>query len=654
MKKVIIFIVLLLFIFTTNVASYGANTENYKSPLGTNLSPFNYWMSDWVFVDAFSKSRSWVSSLCSGGWDNGPAMSKDSYGWVTTLSNDQCVETLIFKDMGGHYPSGQYVILWEGDGTFIIFGDTDSVFMSQWAATTTTNGIKRSTFTVQNPTNSGLDLKITSLTASYLKNFRVIMPGGVCGTSTSNLDYFAYCQSSRGGSGSCSSGQTCYDFEQIYWDRFVDSTSTMNNPKVVFHPAFLSKLKKYRAIRYMTWAAITNSSVQNWSDRANINQQTYADFNWTAGQQGKGMPYEFITSLSNMLNTDVWLNIPAKSTDSYNNQLATFMKDNLLSNLKIYVEYSNEVFSTDYSDDRSYMISKATELGITNDNPFVAGTYLTDGYKIARYYSKRAGEIHSIWRNVFSDQSNRIIRVLATFLIDYAYTQEVLDYNNAYQNADVLATGGYFMGTLYRTEYENTILTMTVDNMFDEINNGGVVAQASQSALAEINDSYTHQYSLANPRGLRLVAYEGGQHLVATRFTGDYDNEEDGDNQNVIYNKFLAVNRDSRMKSAYITNFTNFKNAGGHEFLHFNNGDYVNIYGIFGALEYQTQDRNAAPKYDGIMTFIEQNDCWWTSCDRSITTTKATPALNLFWIFVFLSISSALLLLALRRLKIKL
>lgn len=65
--------------------AYSANTENYTSPIGTNLSAFNDWTGDWVFVDAFSKSRPWVSSLCSGGWNNGPAMSKDSNGWVSSL-----------------------------------------------------------------------------------------------------------------------------------------------------------------------------------------------------------------------------------------------------------------------------------------------------------------------------------------------------------------------------------------------------------------------------------------------------------------------------------------------------------------------------------------------------------------------------------------
>lgn len=397
MKNLFMGVLGLLVALTITNKAYSANTENLTSPIGTNLTSVNYWMPEWIFVDAFAESRPWVSNLCSGGWDNGPAISKDSNGWVSSLAAGQCVDTQMFIDNDGHYPAGEYVILWEGDGQFAVFQDPDSVFDSDWAAKTTNNGIKRSTFTISKPTNNGIQMKITSLKADYLKNFRLIMPGGVCGRGLNDLDYFAYCRTSRGGSGTCGSGQTCYDFEQVYWDRFKDSTSTMNNPKVVFHPEFLNKMKKYRGIRYLDWTATINSSLQNWTERADIKQQTYADHNFTPGQQGKGVPYEFITALSNVLNADVWLNIPAKSTDDYNTQFAAFMKNNLASNLKVYVEYSNEVWNSDYSDDRDHMIAKANELGITCS----AITYLTSGCKVARYYAKRAGERYTLYGEAF-------------------------------------------------------------------------------------------------------------------------------------------------------------------------------------------------------------------------------------------------------------
>lgn len=68
------------------------------------------------------------------------------------------------------------------------------------------------------------------------------------------------------------------------------------------------------------------------------------------------------------------------------------------------------------------------------------------------------------------------------------------------------------------------------------------------------------------------------------------------------------------MGTAYLTNFNNWKDAGGKEFFHFTNLSWWSKHGTKGALEYQDQPRNEAPKYDAIMSFIEQNDCWWSNC----------------------------------------
>ncbi|MBV6342252.1 MAG: hypothetical protein SFH39_09280 [Candidatus Magnetobacterium sp. LHC-1] len=83
-------LVLLPTLLTLTIAqqAHSANTENYRSPMGTNLGTFDYWADGWVFADAFVKSSPWVSSLCSGGWDNGPAITTDSNGWVSSLDVD--------------------------------------------------------------------------------------------------------------------------------------------------------------------------------------------------------------------------------------------------------------------------------------------------------------------------------------------------------------------------------------------------------------------------------------------------------------------------------------------------------------------------------------------------------------------------------------
>ncbi|MBF0240746.1 MAG: hypothetical protein HQM12_23860 [SAR324 cluster bacterium] len=181
----------------------------------------------------------------------------------------------------------------------------------------------------------------------------------------------------------------------------------------------------------------------------------------------------------------------------------------------------------------------------------------------------------------------------------------MLDWQNAYQNVDALAIHGYFSGEMFNPANESAILGMSVDDIFNELNNGGL---GDKGALFETNSYYLINYSLAQARGLALIGYEGGQYLTPDVFSTA--------NQNEIYNLFAEANHDARMGAAYLTNFSNWKNAGGSEFFHFTNIAYSSVHGMVGALEYQTQPRSEAPKFDAIMSFIEQNDCWWTNCER--------------------------------------
>ena len=56
--------------------------------------------------------------------------------------------------------------------------------------------------------------------------------------------------------------------------------------------------------------------------------------------------------LANTLHTNVWISVPAHATDDYVRQLATLLKNGLASDLKIYLEYSNEVWNTSFEQNR--------------------------------------------------------------------------------------------------------------------------------------------------------------------------------------------------------------------------------------------------------------------------------------------------------------
>jgi len=238
--------------------SYGKNSLNSNSPLAINIAPLNAWTPGWVFMDIMPKAQNWVSSLCdTGGFGDGPGLTLDSKGWVSSLGTNECADTSVMASQAQHYPEGTYVLLWEGEGSLSMTWDVDPpVTHNQGdSAEQTSDGLNRMTFNVEkaNQSDLGIGIRISAVGTNHIKNVRLIMPGGMCGKSQTQLNYFQYCASSRGGEGLCASDETCYDFEDIYWDRFTDSVTDMNSPKPVFHPLYASTYQKYRSIRFMKW-----------------------------------------------------------------------------------------------------------------------------------------------------------------------------------------------------------------------------------------------------------------------------------------------------------------------------------------------------------------------------------------------------------------
>lgn len=106
-----------------------------------------------------------------------------------------------------------------------------------------------------------------------------------------------------------------------------------------FRKPFLDKVTRIvpgSVIRYMDWMQTNWSPVKNWSDRNTGTFQTLA----------AGVDYKNIVALSNYAKADAWINIPQDATDDYVRNLAKYLKSNLNPTLNVYIEYSNETWST--------------------------------------------------------------------------------------------------------------------------------------------------------------------------------------------------------------------------------------------------------------------------------------------------------------------
>jgi PA14 domain len=349
-----------------------------------------------------------------------------------------------------------------------------------------------------------------------------------------------------------------------------------------FHPLFLERLKDFKTLRFMDWESTNNSDLQNWAQRTTPNSATQAGVN--------GASLEYQIQLANTLKINPWFTIPAKASDDYIRQFATMVRDRLDPSLKANIEYSNETWNSMFSQS-SYVSQKGLALGL-DSNGYTAGL---------RYYSQRSVEMFNIWESVFgSSTSQRVIKVLSGHAANPWTGEQILGWKDAYKHADSYAIAPYFDGygdadgdgwsDINDSDNVNNVLKMTADQIVD-----GFFKEMS----TEIKKMFDGNYAIATQRfGLDLVAYEGGQHLTSYQF---------GSHEAELTKLFTEVNRNPRMRDVYKLYLEQWQTSGGKLFNQFTDVAPSSKWGHWGALEYQNQDLNTAPKYLGLIDFIKAN-----------------------------------------------
>ncbi|MDQ1469019.1 MAG: hypothetical protein QOJ99_499 [Bryobacterales bacterium] len=344
-----------------------------------------------------------------------------------------------------------------------------------------------------------------------------------------------------------------------------------------FHPLFLQRLQHYRVLRFMEWMLSNGSAVRNWADRAAPSDYTYSL---------RGVPLEVLIQLTSTLNVTPWFNIPAQASDDYLRQFATTVKTGLRPGAPFYLEYSNETWNTSFSQN-GYIQQQGLNLGLSTD-PTLAAAY---------YTAYRSVQMFTIFQSVLGSGAP-MIRVIASQAANSWLSDQTLAFQNAFGSADALAIAPYFncggqgsgnLGILGDPATANQVTSMTVDQIIDI-----ELAEVNGCALQEMQSNA----AVAKKYGLELVGYEGGQSLVG--FNG-------AENNSAMTLLFEQANRSPRMESVYTQYLQNWAASGGDVLVHFNDVGAFTEYGNWGALEYQDQDPNTAPKYRALMTFATQN-----------------------------------------------
>ncbi len=512
----------------------GQNTQT--KPLGINLGGISSWSQGYAFVDIMKCSRPWIS-MCSGcAWGAGSTLPTDDLGWVTSLPANHWATTVML-DGNEAKPAGIYNLYYEGEGNFN--------FLSSDLIDTTYITDGHIQLEIADGT-SGIWLEILETdpnsTGNYLKNIRLVMPG----------------------------------FENVY----------QTEP---FHPNLIAAWDDFSLIRFMDWGVTNNNPVTTWGDRTRINSQTQA--------MPSGVAPEYIIALANQMQKDAWICIPHQADDTYVTELATLLRDNLNANLKIYIEYSNEVWNGIFSQ-AGYASAQGLALGLS-----------ANGYEAqAYYYAQRSVEIFNIFETVFGNLS-RLERVIAWQNFNTTWSQQILDYNNTYQSTDAFAIAPYFGGGLGDPATADSIAAMSIDS----------ILYWCEDELSYTMQGCRQQAEIAKARGVSLIAYEGGQHLVG---------HSGAENNTALEAKLIAVNRDSRMQAIYAEYYERWKIAGGELFATFSSMGSPSKWGSWGLLEHYEQDYWTTPKFAASEQFNDANSPPWWQSPNPVVLEEGTQLIN--------------------------
>lgn len=94
-----------------------------------------------------------------------------------------------------------------------------------------------------------------------------------------------------------------------------------------------------KCFRFMDWVQAYHDLTENWSD---VPTDLPMMFSSKHTQLMNKVPYSLIVDLCNRLDVDPWINIPARASDDFVDELSAFFAANLDSNRYVYIEAGNE------------------------------------------------------------------------------------------------------------------------------------------------------------------------------------------------------------------------------------------------------------------------------------------------------------------------
>lgn len=533
-----------LFLFSLFLANFCAISQVIK-PIGINIAGLTDYSTELVFTDAFKQSRKWTPSDADGGgaWDSGINVPLNAKGYPLEIP---------YNDGVNPPQSIKALMLWDIGA---------AVPQGMYRLKVEGNGKVRLHFGALGTYNCPIDTFVNVTSQVMLE-----IISSVAANPISDI-------------------------------KFIYPEYINNYQNQTFTTQFTDFLADFQLIRFMDFTNTNGSKVVSWTDRT--------PYNYYSQVQSNGTSWQYVIQLANETDKNIWINIPHKADDNYIQELATLLQNNLNPNIKVYLEYSNEIWNGAFQqfDDCAAFAESLGYTGPTWERAW-------------KYTAKRSADIFKIFEDVFTNDE-RLVKIIPSQAANSWLTNQIMSYfedpiyNPNQVKASAVTIAPYFAG--------NTANDIVTNGLVDVITIPEII-QSLQNTLAETYQWMSDNKAVADNHGLELICYEGGQHLVAT-----------GNNVNntKLTELLIATNHDPAMQDLYCQYFDYWYDSIGTMFCHFSSHGTYSKWGSWGVKE-DFQDINN-PKYLALQNCVFKDNTTNTMDNQTTDNTIAiypNPASN--------------------------
>ena len=410
-----------------------------------------------------------------------------------------------------------------------------------------------------------------------------------------------------------------------------------SQPEPMWHPRFLQHIAEapnFGVLRFMGWQMINqmnwDRAVLEWSDRADPRycfgsfstiDRTYNRYSVSAYHQRLGLPVEWMIDLCNLTGKDLWIQVPHIASADLIRQLAALCAARLNPGLRVWFEYSNEIwngFGPYIPQLNASQLAAAIHFGV----PFAA---VTDGQR-----AWGSGHLQGLALKTFEDEwrargmpDNRLINVVASFVGNPGYSDAALAATKEIDPhlPEVLAVTNYFgygtQGDIFDAHDFGSTPGVWPASLFAKSKE--IVRRNLYSTIS----AWSGSAASAHAAGVPLVSYEGGQHMLAMGY-GDWNNPVHVDFMRYMY----AFQRSPEIEELYLEHYALWNAMGGRTVSLFVDTSGMSFWGYWGAKEFVTQTRANCAKWDAFVAWGDSM-AGVRAPSEPIGTRPVLPTLNL-------------------------